>query len=142
MNPRIRLVLDDSNSRRYRPRPVAKHAQIQWDAGEYQLSGGKQQCKGPHVQVTDPGGSYGVDLATFFTTHKPIPDRKDHYIKSETVIVRAMCAQASFELPTIVNDVVEMIAQVVAGEYVVQNPGGEQYAMSADSFFLRYAPVE
>jgi hypothetical protein len=133
------LVLDGSNSRCYRCRAgQPKHARICWTAAEYTLAWGRQRFDEPHVRVTDAGGDYGVDLHTFFRTHRAVPEREDHYVK--VVKVWALCVTEQLELITMVNGTVEMSATVPAGAFVVENPDGERYAMSAEDFMLRYEP--
>jgi hypothetical protein len=130
------VILNASNSSLYRPRPLVKHAVIQWAGSEYPLSGGIQRFDGPHVVVMDVGGHYGVNLSRFFETHQPMADVPDHYIKIEKV--RAWCADKQYELITVVDGKVEIIASVEIGAFVVQNPGGEQYVVGATRFAERY----
>lgn len=121
----------------YRSRPGRpKHARIWWEPAEYRLSRGVQQFNGPHVRVTDANGDYGVDLNVFFETHRPVPDLEDHYIKDARV--RAYRTIESSTLITRVNGTVEMVSAVQAGDFVVQNPDGEEYPMSAEEFASRY----
>jgi hypothetical protein len=88
------------------------------------------------VVVIEPGGPYGVEIDVFFSTHEPVPGRPDHYVK--VARVRAWIASESFVLTTSINGTVEMIADVPAGAYVVENPSGERYAMTAEEFDRRY----
>jgi hypothetical protein len=135
------LELDASNSRLFRSRTgVAKRARICWQPTAYTLSWGCQTFDGPHVTVLDPAGAYGVDLQTFFATHLPVAEREDHYVK--VVTVRALQVTATFTLSTWVDGRLEMAALVPEGAYVVQNPKGEQYAMSAEEFSRLYEPTE
>jgi hypothetical protein len=125
-----RVVLDASNSRLYRPcAGAAKHARIRWQAAEYRLRWGRQWFDGPHVEVLDAAGPYGAGLQAFFATHAPLPDRLDHYVKVSPV--RAMQAHAALTLLTWSGTRLEMRAEVPAGAYIVQDAGGEQYAMPA-----------
>jgi hypothetical protein len=138
---RLTVCLNDSNSQRYRARPGAnKHAVIKWEPSQYKLSKGTQDFPGPHVVVLDPAGYYGVDLEVFFTTHQALPELANHYVK--TAQVRAWRADRPFELVTRLRGVTEVISMVEVGAFVVQNPQGEQYPMSAEEFLRRYMPED
>jgi hypothetical protein len=129
--------LDETNSRRYRPRAQhRKHALIRWEATQYVLEWGTQVFSGPHVVVRDPKGEYGVELAVFFATHRPVAETPDHYVK--VVAVRAVVVRAEVALTTRVQGKREMTAHVPAGAFLVQNESGERYAMSRDEFDERY----
>jgi hypothetical protein len=135
------MSVDVSSGRRYRSRlGVPKHARIRWEAADYTLAWGQQRFEVPHVKVSDPNGDYGVDLRTFFRTHAALPDLEDHYVK--VVTVRAVCVAVEAVLVTRVNGSTEMTAVVPVGGFVVENPDGEQYAMSAEDFAVRYEPDE
>ena len=84
----------------------------------------------------DPDGAYGVHFEVFFATHEPVRDRPNHYIK--VARVRAWATTAPIVLTTEINGQVEMVAEVPAGAYIVENPAGERYAMSAEEFERRY----
>jgi len=141
MTAKLRALLNDSNSRTYRSRRgFIKEAHVKWRPGEYMLSWGKQNFFGPHMIVLDPAGEYGVELRSFFTTHQPMPDKPDHYVKTATV--RAFRLEEPLELVTIVRGKEEIVASVPAGAYVVQNPDGEQYAMTDEEFHRRYIEDE
>jgi hypothetical protein len=132
-------ALDTAQARRYRARrDRVKHCRICHEPASYAIGRDREpQCfDGPHVVVLDPGGPYGVALEVFFATHEPIPDRPDHYVK--VAFVRAWVATDSFVLTTEVAGRVEMVAQVPAGAYVVENPNGERYHMAAEEFWHRY----
>jgi hypothetical protein len=127
--------------RRYRSKPgLAKHCRICQEPAEYNPSWGVQRFPGRHVVVIDPGGPYGVEFDVFFATHEAVPGRPDHYVKIARV--RAWVTDESFVLSTEINGRVEMIADVPPGAYVVENPSGERYAMSAEEFERRYEPDE
>jgi hypothetical protein len=110
------------------------------EAAEYEAGWGIQRFTGPHVVVIEPDGPYGVDLEVFFATHRPVAGQPDCYIK--VVCVHAWIVTAPFVLITEVNGRPEMVADVPAGAYVVENPSGERYAMAAEAFELRYEPDE
>jgi hypothetical protein len=136
-----------SDWRVYRSRAdAAKHARIRWESAEYRLSWGVQHFDGPHMRVIYGDGNgagdgdYGVDLDVFFATHRPVSNREDHYLK--VVKVRAYCTVESFTLTTQLKGTTEMVAVVPAGVFVVQNPGGEEYAMAPEEFERRYVPDE
>jgi hypothetical protein len=129
--------LDETNSRVYRPRSEhIKHAVVRLEPSHYRLASGEQVFEGPHVVVTDPAGNYGVALERFFATHREIVGRPDHYIK--VVQVRAAVAATPLQLATRVGGRVEMVALVASGSYVIQEMGGERYAMDREAFELRY----
>jgi hypothetical protein len=131
------LVLDATNSRFFRPREqTPKHALVRWEPMEYTLSWGTQRFRGPHVVVFDPAGHYGVELQVFFATHRAVPHEPNRYIK--VVNVRAMCLFEETVVVTNVNGSIEMTAVAPAGAWVVRNPTGEQYVMSAEEFESRY----
>lgn len=124
-------------SRRYRSKPgLAKHCRLCHEAGEYKAGWGIQRFTGPHVVVIDPGGPYGVEFDVFFATHESVPDRPDYYVK--VARVRAWAATESLVLRTEINGRIEMVADVPAGAYVVENPSGERYGMTAEEFEQRY----
>jgi len=128
---------DAPNSRRYRARVGAeKQAHLHWEAAQYELSWACQTFDGPHMRVRDPAGDYGVELHTFFRTHRAVPERAHHYVK--VVSVRAWCVTEVAMIETHVGGRLEMTTSVPAGAYVVENPDGERYAMPADEFFSRY----
>lgn len=122
-----------------RPGPL-KHARIEWGSARYELSWGVQEFDGPHMRVTDPNGDYGVALSVFFATHRPVSGKEDHYVK--VAKVRAYLVVEAFTLITRVNGTEEMKSEVPAGAFVVQNPGGEEYAMAAEEFERKYIPDE
>jgi len=131
------IELNADNSRVYRPREGRpKQCRIRWKAAEYALNWGTQTFPGPHMLVLDPGGSYGVELEVFFSTHKPIAERPHHYFKA--VKVRALRLTEPIHLRTQIRGSTEMLALVPPGAYIVQNPTGEVYSMTADEFELRY----
>ncbi len=128
---------DTAQCLRYRARrDRVKHCRICQEPASYAIGEARACFDGPHVVVMDPGGEYGVALEVFFATHEPIPDRPDHYVK--VAFVRAWVATDSFVLTTEVAGRIEMVAQVPAGAYVVENPDGERYHMSAEEFWRRY----
>lgn len=134
-------MLDASNSRRYRSRPgVFKFAVLEWQATQYPLAGGVETLTGPHMKVRNGDGWYGVALARFFRTHKGVSIHGHAYVKS--VEVDAVRTTAPVTLTTLVDGKVEMVAQVPAGAFIVRNPDGEEYAMSAEDFLLRYVPID
>ncbi len=137
VNAEFKLVLDDSNSRIYRPRPgLPKKCQIRWEAAEYSLTWGAQQFHGPHIVVLDCAGHYGVDLEVFFSTHRAIPEQPHHYFKC--VKVRALLLVEAVLLRTQIKGETEMLALVPAGNYIVQNPAGDRYSNTAAEFERRY----
>ena len=123
--------------RLYRTRPgEPKQAHLVWQTAEYHLSWGIQRFDGPHVRVIDLAGDYGVDLRVFFATHQPIPSLEHHYVK--VAKVRAYITIEEITLTTRLKDSTEMIAIVPIGAVVVQNPSGEEYAMTVEEFERRY----
>lgn len=136
-----RIRLDESNSRVYRSKSgFPKQCHIRWEAAEYTLSWGTQQFLGPHVIVIDANGDYGVELEVFFATHKAIAEMRDHYVKVANV--RAFRTAEPVRLVTQVKGNTEMTALVPSGAYIVQNPSGELYSMSAEEFDARYEEVD
>jgi hypothetical protein len=128
--------LDESNSDVFISHAGPKHAVLRWEPRRYELSWGTQEFDGPHMVVIEPDHEYGVDLEVFFTTHRPIPDRKDYYQKH--VRVRAVQAKEDTRIVTEVDGRVEMEAVVPAGAWIIQNPAGEIYYNSAEDFEARY----
>ena len=128
--------LDKSNSEIFVSKGRPKHAIIRWEPRDYELSWGSQSFDGPHVVVIDPNGEYGVDLEVFFTTHKPLPDRHDYYVKR--VSVRALQVTEDTCIVTEVKGQKEMDATVPAGAWIIQNPSGELYYNSNEEFEKRY----
>ena len=125
------------NCRRYRPREgVVRQAHLHSETAQYQLSWGLQTFVGPHMRVHDPAGEYGVELDTFFRTHRPVTGRDHCYVKVATV--HAWCVTEAVTVETYVSGHLEMTAIVPPGAYIVENPGGEQFSMSAEEFFNRY----
>ncbi len=124
------------NSKRYRPQPQEKHATVRWEPASYQLSWGDQEFDGPHVQVHDSGGAYGVDLRVFFKTHEPVKGKADHYVK--TGFVRAVQVNEPTEIHTMVDGRLEGTATVEPGGWVIQNPDGELYYNTPGEFQKRY----
>jgi hypothetical protein len=134
-------MVDASNSRRYRSRPgVSKFAIPVWHGAQYRLAWGVETFAGPHMKVRSGDCWYGVELATFFRTHKGVPIHGHVYVKS--VEVDASRTTVPFTLTTLVREQMEMVAQVPVGAFIVRNPDGEEYAMSAEDFLLRYVPVD
>lgn len=135
-NPTV-TRLDDSNSARYRSRPgEPKKATLRWEPADYKLTWGEQHFDGPHVLVSLADEEYGVDLRVFFATHKPVPDRRDHYIKD--AVVRAMQVDRPTEIVTRVNGREEMRSTVEPGGWVIQNPDGELYYNTNEKFEENY----
>ena len=131
--------LSASNSRVYRSKPGRpKNCHIRWEAAEYVLSWGTQKFLGPHVVVIDPDAHYGVELEVFFSTHQAIAEVRDHYLKIAKV--RALRIAEPVQLRTEIKGKTEILALVPAGAYIVQNPSGELYSMTADEFERRYEP--
>jgi hypothetical protein len=125
------------NVRRYRSKPdLAKHCRICEAPAEYTARWGTQRFSERHVVVLDPGGAYGVELEVFFATHEPVRDRPDHYVK--VARVHAWMATEALVLTTEIAGKIEMVADVPAGAYIVENPSGERYAMPAEEFNRRY----
>lgn len=137
---RFSVILDESNSQLYCPRPIVKHAVVKSTGGEYVLSGGVQRFDGQHVMVMDERGHYGVNHSRFFATHQAVPGEADRYYKVGNV--RAWCSDRLCELVTEIDGNEEIVALVQIGDFVVQNPEGEQYAVSAEIFAERYILVE
>ena len=129
------ITADMPGSRRYRSR-VEKQAHLNWEAAEYKLSWGCQTFVGPHMRVCNPAGDYGVELEIFFSTHRAVLERPHHYVK--VVTVRAWCVTEAVVVETRVGGRLEMTASVPIGAYIVENPGGELYAMPAEEFFRLY----
>jgi hypothetical protein len=133
--------LDASNSKQYRTVPgLPKHAVLCWQPATYTLSWGTQQFDGPHMVVDADDHRYGVDLRAFFTTHKPVADQPDHYVKD--AVVRALQVSEDTDLITEVDGRHEMRSTVKAGGWIVQNPGGEQYYNTPEDFQHRYQPLD
>jgi hypothetical protein len=86
--------------------------------------------------VLEPDQKYGVELEVFFTTHQPIPDHPDHYVKS--VKVRATQVTSETRIVTTTGDRQEMESIVPAGAWIIQNPAGELYYNSPEEFGERY----
>lgn len=135
MRPRA-PQLDDSNSALYRPLATPKRAVLCWEPATYELSWGTQRLDEPHMRIDSDEGPYGSELRAFFDTHKPVPDKRDHYIKDAPV--RARQVSEDTDIVTIVGGREEMTATVKAGGWIVQNPGGEQYYNTAEEFQRRY----
>ena len=102
----------------------------------YECSWGTQHFHEPHMVVIDPAGAYGVALDVFLATYEPIPGQQDLFVK--VTRVRAWMVTESLVLSTTIDGHTEMVAHVPAGAYVVENPSGERYAMSAEAFEQRY----
>lgn len=137
--PRV-AQLDESNSEVFVSRGAPKHAVIRWEPRRYELSWGTQEFAGPHMAVIDdPEEEYGVELEVFFTTHRALPDREDHYVKQARV--RARRATEETRIVTRVKGRKEMEATVPAGAWIIQNPDGEIYYNSAEEFEKRYEPA-
>jgi hypothetical protein len=82
-----------------------------------------------------PGGA-GPLAHTFFRTHRAVPERAHHYVK--VVTVRAWCVTEAVIIVISRRPHTYVSTSVPAGAYVVENPDGERYAMSAKEFFSRY----
>ena len=129
--------LDESNSDVYVSRGAPKHAVLRWEPRRYELSWGEQEFDGPHMVVLDdPENEYGVDLKVFFTTHEPILERPDHYLKCAKV--RACQVEEETRIVTEVDGRREMEATVPRGAWIIQNPDGEIYYNAAEEFEKRY----
>jgi hypothetical protein len=129
--------LDDSNSKRYQTRPgLPKRAVLCWEPATYTLAWGTQQFDEPHMRVESDAQPYGVELRAFFSTHRTIRDRPDHYVKD--AVVRALRVDEDTDIVTIVNGRVEATATIKAGGYIVQNPGGEQYYNTPEELERNY----
>lgn len=140
MNATVRK-LDESNSDVYVSRGAPKHAVLRWKPCRYELSWGKQEFDGPHMAILDdPENEYGVDLGVFFTTHEPILEQVDHYLKRAKV--RACQVKQETSIVTEVSGRREMEATVPPGAWIIQNPDGEIYYNSAEEFEKRYERVE
>jgi hypothetical protein len=130
--------LDEGNSALYRPKAMAKKAVIVWPGTKYALEWGEQSFSGPHVRVGDGPDAYGVDMGVFFATHRAVPDRPDHYVK--TTPVRAVRVEDPTQIETRVRERLEAQATIEPGGWLIQNPGGELYYNSAEEFARRYEP--
>ena len=90
--------------------------------------------------ILDGDKEYGVDLAVFFSTHRPVPARVDHYVKA--VKIRATRLHEETLLETVVDGRVEVRATAPKGSWVIQNPSGEFYYNTPEEFQARYRSVE
>jgi len=138
MRPRA-PQLDDNNSKPYRSVPAPKRAVLCWEPATYTLSWGTEQFDGPHMRIDNGDQPYGSELRAFFNTHKPLPDKPDHYVKD--AIIRALQVSEDTDIVTVVDGREEMSATVKAGGWIVQNPGGEQYYNTPEEFQKRYQPL-
>ena len=139
-NPTV-TELDASNSVTYRTKPgQPKKATLRWEPADYQLTLGTQHFDGPHMLVSLPEESYGVDLRVFFATHKAVPERPHHYVKD--AVVRAKRVDQPTDIVTIINGREEMRATVEAGGWVIQNPAGELYSNTNEKFEENYERAE
>ena len=139
--PRPAPRLDDSNSKRYRARPDRHdRAVLRWEPASYELACGKQCFDGPHMVVDAPTHRYGVELRVFFATHRPVPDKRDHYFKD--AVVRAIQVDCPTEVITEIDGRLEIAAVVQPGCWIIQNPTGEQYYNTDEDFCARYDLVE
>lgn len=131
----------DASARRYRNKPGApKRGVLQWEPADYHLTWGEQHFDGPHMLVGTGDEQYGVELRAFFSTHKPVANKPDHYIKD--AVVRAMRVSEPTDIVTTLNGKEEMRATVEPGGWIIQNPDGELYYNTADKFAELYEPVD
>jgi hypothetical protein len=110
-------------------------AYLSQDGVTYHKSWGNQEMKGPHMVMVGPSPDegfdvYGCEIGRFHDMYESLGDNE--YIKTETV--EAVKMEESFNLATVVDGQIEVQASGVAGDYAVQQPGGELQVIKEDEF--------
>lgn len=131
-NPVWSNELNETNSQEFIPKAKAKSAVLSWQGADYSLEWGKQHFDGPHMVID---GEYGCELEAFFTTHEPLTD-ENTWRKSARV--RARKVEVNTDLVTMVKGEEESRSTILAGGWIIQNPGGEQYYNTPEAFVERY----
>ena len=142
-NPVWNDELNETNSLIYTAKAKPKFAILSWQGADYKLSWGKQSFDGPHMVIGAEGGGlglgeYGCELEAFFTTHEPLAD-VNWWRKCARV--RAHKVKVDTDLVTVVKGQEESRSTVLAGGWIIQNPGGEQYYNTPNEFVERYELV-
>ena len=112
------------------------------DGAIYFKSWGEQKLPGPHYVIVGPTGDiYGCAASEFEAMYQPVPGEPDTYRK--TLLVRALRMAAPFTVRTTTGDGNVEVArnQGQAGDWLVQQPGGERQVIPAASFAELYEPV-
>jgi hypothetical protein len=123
--------------RLYRTRPgEPKQAHLVWQTADYHLSWGTQRFDGPPHARHRPRRRLRRRPADLFRHPPTHPEPGAPLLESRQV--RAYITIEPVSLTTSVNGSAEMIAIVPIGAVVVQNPSGEEYAMTAEEFERRY----
>ena len=134
------FTFDEGQARAFVPNPAfAKRAILVWEGADYHLECGDQHFDGPHMRILGEE-PYGTALQEFFSTHLPVPERVDHYVKN--VVIQAVQVTEEVLLETVVGGRLEGTSKVPPGAYILRNPGGELYYNSREEFERRYVPVD
>jgi len=137
-NPKWTTPLDETNSKEFEAIAVPKTAVLTWDAARYELSWGVQTFDGAHMVIGSGDDAYGCELEAFFTTHAPLAEENTW---KKVAKIRARRVEVDTDLVTVVKGVDESTSTVLAGGWIVQNPGGEQYYNTPEEFVKRYEEV-
>ena len=119
---------------KYQARPVPVQAiQINMPM-QYIKWGGYQDANVGDWLLSKGGDTYTCDKQVFAETYRPLPGREGWFFK--VAEVDAVRVEADGAVETI-----EGASEYKAGDYIVTNPGGDQYPVSADKFDALYQPV-
>ncbi len=133
--------VDLSAASQYRKRARVR-AFYNRDGAIYLKSWGEQKLPGPHYVIIGPTGDiYGCAVSEFEAMYQPVAGEPDTYRKTSPV--RALRMDAPFTVRTLTDDGNVEVAcnQGQAGDWLVQQPGGERQVIPAASFAELYEPV-
>lgn len=112
------------------------------DGAIYFKSWGEQKLPGAHYVIVGPTGDiYGCAVSEFEAMYQPVSGEPDTYRKIP--LVRARRMTAPFTVRTVTDDGNVEVAhnQGQAGDWLVQQPGGERQVIPAASFAELYEPA-
>ena len=136
MNAEWTIALDSTNSSEFITKGKTKHCVRVERGATYDLEWGRQEFKGPHMFIDN---TYGCDIDVFFNTYKAIEGEEDTFIK--VAKVWAYQVDTDTDLVTMVDGKEKSRSTVLANDWIIQNPGGEQHYNTHEEFVQRYKLV-
>jgi hypothetical protein len=121
---------------------VRVRAFLNREAATYFKSWGEQSFPGAHYVIIGPSGEiYGCAVEEFEAMYQAVPSMPDTYRKVTPVRARRM--DIPFSVATVTADGNVEVAENrgEAGDWLVQQPGGERQVVPAASFANLYEPL-
>ena len=108
------------------------------DGATYRKAWGDQDFPGAHYVIVGPDGDiYGCAVHEFERTYRAVPDQPDTYRKAASI--RAVCMKTPFEVTNVTRDGnLEAIASGQAGDWLVEQTGGDRQLIEASAFSRLY----